>query len=85
MWKAISDNECDETVHDGHMMERFGEPEEVVGGAVYLAADASSFVRDRSRLSTVAGRRSEEPLRRGPRDGAVEPLLVYAEFATSIE
>jgi len=42
--EAMEDTEWYEEMRDGHMMERFGEPEEVVGGAVYLAADASSFV-----------------------------------------
>ena len=31
-------------MREGHMLERFGEPEEVVGAAIYLAAEASSFV-----------------------------------------
>jgi len=42
--EAMSDTDWYESIRDGHMMERFGEPEEVVGGAIYLAADASSFV-----------------------------------------
>lgn len=42
--EAMSDTDWYESTRDGHMMERFGEPEEVVGGAIYLAADASSFV-----------------------------------------
>ncbi|WP_225333512.1 SDR family NAD(P)-dependent oxidoreductase [Halomicrobium urmianum] len=42
--EAMADREWYEAMRDGHMLERFGEPEEVVGPAVYLAADASSFV-----------------------------------------
>lgn len=42
--EAMADTEWYESMRDGHVMERFGEPEEVVGGAVYLASDASSFV-----------------------------------------
>lgn len=42
--EAMEDTEWYEEMRDKHMMERFGEPEEVVGSAVYLAADASSFV-----------------------------------------
>jgi NAD(P)-dependent dehydrogenase (short-subunit alcohol dehydrogenase family) len=42
--EAMADTDWYESMREGHMMERFGEPEEVVGGVVYLAADASSFV-----------------------------------------
>lgn len=41
---AMEDDEWHEEMRDGHMMRRFGEPEEVVGGAVFLASAASSFV-----------------------------------------
>lgn len=42
--EAMEDTEWYEEMRDGHMMERFGDPEEVVGGAVFLASEASSFV-----------------------------------------
>lgn len=42
--EAMADTEWYEEMRDGHLLKRFGEPEEVVGSAVYLAADASSFV-----------------------------------------
>lgn len=42
--EVMEDQEWYEEMRDRHMMRRFGEPEEVVGGAAYLASDASSFV-----------------------------------------
>lgn len=42
--KAMTDREWYEEMRDKHMQKRFGEPEEVVGAAVYLASDAASFV-----------------------------------------
>lgn len=42
--EAMEDTEWHGEMRDKHMMERFGDPSEVVGGAVYLASDASSFV-----------------------------------------
>jgi NAD(P)-dependent dehydrogenase (short-subunit alcohol dehydrogenase family) len=42
--EAMADREWHERMRDGHMLGRFGDPEEVVGGAIYLASDASTFV-----------------------------------------
>jgi|JXWS01.1.fsa_nt_gb gluconate 5-dehydrogenase len=42
--EAMDDKEWQKKMREGHMLERFGEPEEVVGAAIYLAAEASSFV-----------------------------------------
>lgn len=42
--EAMEDREWYEEMRDGHMQKRFGDPEEVVGAAVYLASDAASFV-----------------------------------------
>ncbi|MFB6130974.1 MAG: SDR family NAD(P)-dependent oxidoreductase [Salinigranum sp.] len=42
--EAMSDEEWYESMRELHLLDRFGDPEEVVGGAVYLASDASSFV-----------------------------------------
>jgi NAD(P)-dependent dehydrogenase (short-subunit alcohol dehydrogenase family) len=42
--EAMEDREWYEQMREKHMLERFGDPEEVVGGAVYLVSDASSFV-----------------------------------------
>lgn len=42
--EAMADREWYERMRDGHLLERFGEPEEVVGAAVFLASDAASFV-----------------------------------------
>lgn len=42
--EAMEDREWYERMRERHMLERFADPEEVVGGAVYLASDASSFV-----------------------------------------
>ncbi|ERG99910.1 MAG: dehydrogenase, partial [Haloquadratum sp. J07HQX50] len=42
--EAMEDKEWHRKMREGHMLERFGEPEEVAGAAIYLAAEASSFV-----------------------------------------
>ncbi|MBB6645104.1 SDR family NAD(P)-dependent oxidoreductase [Halobellus ruber] len=42
--EAMSDREWYERMREGHLLGRFGEPEEVVGAAVFLASDAASFV-----------------------------------------
>lgn len=42
--EAMEDRDWYEEMRDKHMQKRFGEPEEVVGAAVYLASDAASFV-----------------------------------------
>ena len=42
--KAMEDEEWYERIRTGHLLDRFGDPEEVVGGAVFLASDAASFV-----------------------------------------
>jgi len=42
--EAMDDKQWQKKMREGHMLERFGEPEEVVGAAIYLAAEASSFV-----------------------------------------
>jgi NAD(P)-dependent dehydrogenase (short-subunit alcohol dehydrogenase family) len=42
--EAMSDEAWYEETRKGHMLERFGDPEEVVGAAVFLASDAASFV-----------------------------------------
>jgi gluconate 5-dehydrogenase len=42
--EIMKDTAWFERIRDLHAMKRFGEPEEVVGAAIFLAADASSFV-----------------------------------------
>lgn len=42
--QAMEDEEWYDRMRSGHMLGRFGDPEEVVGGAVYLSSDAASFV-----------------------------------------
>lgn len=42
--EAMADEAWHEGMRKKHMLGRFAEPVEVVGGAVYLASDASSFV-----------------------------------------
>lgn len=42
--EAMSDEAWYEETRSGHMLDRFGDPEEVVGAAVFLASDAASFV-----------------------------------------
>jgi gluconate 5-dehydrogenase len=42
--EAMDDEEWYREMRDLHLMERFGDPAEVVGASVYLAAPASSFV-----------------------------------------
>jgi NAD(P)-dependent dehydrogenase (short-subunit alcohol dehydrogenase family) len=42
--KAMADREWYDRMREGHLLDRFGEPEEVVGAAVFLASDAASFV-----------------------------------------
>ncbi|MFB6191806.1 MAG: SDR family NAD(P)-dependent oxidoreductase [Haloarculaceae archaeon] len=42
--EAMEDEAWHEEMRAGHLLGRFGDPEEVVGGAVYLASDAASFV-----------------------------------------
>lgn len=42
--EVMGDEEWYESTRELHLLDRFGEPSEVVGGAVYLASDASSFV-----------------------------------------
>ena len=42
--EAMEDEAWHEEMRTGHLLGRFGDPEEVVGGAVYLASDAASFV-----------------------------------------
>jgi NAD(P)-dependent dehydrogenase (short-subunit alcohol dehydrogenase family) len=42
--EAMADEAWHEEMRAGHLLGRFGDPEEVVGGAVYLASDAASFV-----------------------------------------
>jgi len=41
---AMADREWYERMRGGHLLDRFGEPEEVAGAAVFLASDAASFV-----------------------------------------
>jgi NAD(P)-dependent dehydrogenase (short-subunit alcohol dehydrogenase family) len=40
----MADQEWYERMRESHLLNRFGEPEEVVGAAVFLASDAASFV-----------------------------------------
>lgn len=40
----MSDQEWHERVRQEHPLDRFGEPEEVAGAAVFLVSDAASFV-----------------------------------------
>lgn len=42
--EAMVERDWVETMRGKHMLDRFGDPEEVVGGAIYLASDAASFV-----------------------------------------
>ncbi len=42
--EAMTDEEWYENMRERHLLDRFGEPQEIVGPAVFLAADASSFV-----------------------------------------
>ena len=42
--EAMRDQEWYEQMREGHLLNRFGEPEEVAGAAVFLASDAASFV-----------------------------------------
>lgn len=42
--EVMDDRDWYDEMRHHHMLERFGDPEEVVGAAVYLAAPASSFV-----------------------------------------
>ena len=42
--EAMDDQEWYERMREGHLLDRFGEPEEVAGAAVFLASDAASFV-----------------------------------------
>lgn len=42
--EAMNDQEWYERMREGHLLDRFGEPEEVAGAAVFLASDAASFV-----------------------------------------
>lgn len=42
--QAMEDEEWYEEMRRGHLLDRFADPEEVVGGAIYLASEASSFV-----------------------------------------
>lgn len=42
--EAMTDTEWYDAMREKHMLGRFGDPKEVVGGAVYLASEASSFV-----------------------------------------
>lgn len=42
--EAMGDQEWYERMREGHLLDRFGEPEEVAGAAVFLASDAASFV-----------------------------------------
>jgi NAD(P)-dependent dehydrogenase (short-subunit alcohol dehydrogenase family) len=42
--EAMADREWYEQMREGHLLDRFGEPEEVAGAAVFLASDAASFV-----------------------------------------
>lgn len=42
--EAMADEEWYEQMRTKHVLQRFGDPEEVVGAAVYLASDTSSFV-----------------------------------------
>lgn len=42
--QVMDDEEWYESTRELHLLERFADPSEVVGGAVYLASDASSFV-----------------------------------------
>lgn len=42
--EVMEDRDWYEDMRRRHMMKRFGDPEEVVGAAVYLASDAASFV-----------------------------------------
>lgn len=42
--EAMADADWYDAMREKHMLGRFGDPDEVVGGAVYLASEASSFV-----------------------------------------
>jgi len=42
--EAMADQEWYARMREGHLLDRFGEPEEVAGAAVFLASDAASFV-----------------------------------------
>lgn len=42
--EVMEDRDWYRDMRDRHMLQRFGEPEEVVGGAIFLASPASSFV-----------------------------------------
>lgn len=42
--EAMTDQEWYDRMRDGHLLDRFGESEEVAGAAVFLASDAASFV-----------------------------------------
>lgn len=42
--EAMTDEKWHERMREGHLLGRFGEPEEVAGAATFLASDAASFV-----------------------------------------
>jgi NAD(P)-dependent dehydrogenase (short-subunit alcohol dehydrogenase family) len=42
--EIMKDTAWFERIRNLHAMKRFGEPEEVVGAAIFLASDASTFV-----------------------------------------
>ncbi|GAA0310074.1 SDR family NAD(P)-dependent oxidoreductase [Halarchaeum salinum] len=42
--EAMADEEWYEEMRDGHLLDRFADPEEVAGAAVFLVSDAASFV-----------------------------------------
>jgi NAD(P)-dependent dehydrogenase (short-subunit alcohol dehydrogenase family) len=61
---------------EGFALRRGGQPEEIVGTALYLASDLSSYTTGRSSPSTAASRRSVWTLATACAPGAAQPALV---------